>query len=70
VSALYYLSKYLTRLREDQIRRLYTMDTKALHHVLMNSTDYQKPKAARYDLSRIVGAGMYNYIYEKPASKL
>ncbi|RDB19459.1 hypothetical protein Hypma_013686 [Hypsizygus marmoreus] len=38
--------------------RLYTMDTKALNHVLMNSNDYQKPEAARYNLSRILGAGV------------
>ncbi|KAF9464574.1 cytochrome P450 [Collybia nuda] len=40
------------------IRRLFTMDTKAINHVLMNSNDYQKPEAARYNLSRVVGAGV------------
>lgn len=40
------------------LRRLYTTDTKALNHILMNSNIYQKPEAARYNLSRIVGAGV------------
>lgn len=39
--------------------RLYTTDTKALNHVLMNSYIYQKPEAARYNLSRVVGPGGY-----------
>lgn len=38
--------------------RLYTTDTKALNHILMNSYIYQKPGAARYNLSRIVGPGV------------
>jgi hypothetical protein len=37
--------------------RLYTTDTKALNHVLMNSNIYQKPEAARYNLSRMLGPG-------------
>lgn len=41
--------------------RLFTMDTKALNYVLMNSNDYQKPVPARYNLSRIVGNGVYTY---------
>lgn len=45
------------------MRRLYTTDTKALNHVLMNSNDYQKPEAARYSLNRVVGTGMYSTIY-------
>ncbi|KAF8061716.1 cytochrome P450 [Lyophyllum atratum] len=40
------------------MRRLYTMDTKALNHVLMNSNIYQKPEAARYQLSRVLGTGV------------
>ena len=39
--------------------RLYTTDTKALNHVLMNSYIYQKPKVARYNLGRVVGPGAY-----------
>ncbi|KAF8894814.1 cytochrome P450 [Infundibulicybe gibba] len=40
------------------MRRLFTMDTRALNHVLMNSYNYQKPAAARYNLSRVVGPGL------------
>ncbi|KAG6856730.1 hypothetical protein H0H87_001330 [Tephrocybe sp. NHM501043] len=40
------------------ITRLFTMDTKALNHVLMNTNIYQKPEPARYNLSRIVGGGV------------
>lgn len=39
--------------------RLYTTDTKALNHVLMNSYIYQKPAVARYNLGRVVGSGAY-----------
>ncbi|KAM6500936.1 Cytochrome P450 [Amanita muscaria] len=38
--------------------RLFTMDTKALAHVLMHSHIYQKPEASRYFLSLIVGEGV------------
>jgi hypothetical protein len=38
--------------------RLYTIDTKAINHVLMNSYNYQKPEGARYNLSRILGNGV------------
>ncbi|KAJ3878551.1 cytochrome P450 [Lentinula edodes] len=38
--------------------RLFTMDTKALNHVLMNHYIYQKPEAARYNLSQILGEGI------------
>ncbi|KAF5318106.1 hypothetical protein D9619_012269 [Psilocybe cf. subviscida] len=38
--------------------RLYTTDTKALNHILMNSYTYQKPESARFGLSRIVGPGV------------
>jgi hypothetical protein len=41
--------------------RLFTMDTKALNHVLMNSHDYCKPETARYNVSRILGTGMCLY---------
>jgi len=38
--------------------RLYTTDTKALNHVLMNSYIWQKPEVARYNLSRVLGPGV------------
>ncbi|PFH52487.1 hypothetical protein AMATHDRAFT_74271 [Amanita thiersii Skay4041] len=38
--------------------RLYTTDTKALNHVLMSTHIYQKPEAARYNLTRLLGAGL------------
>ncbi|KAL0947682.1 hypothetical protein HGRIS_013770 [Hohenbuehelia grisea] len=40
------------------LNRLYTVDTKALNHVLMNSNIYQKPAVARRNLSHILGAGV------------
>ena len=40
------------------MNRLYTIDTKAINHVLMNSYIYQKPESARYNLSRILGNGV------------
>jgi len=40
------------------MNRLYTIDTKAINHVLMNSYIYQKPEGARYNLSQIVGNGV------------
>jgi hypothetical protein len=40
------------------MNRLYTIDTKAINHVLMNSYIYQKPEGAKYNLSRIVGNGV------------
>jgi hypothetical protein len=42
-----------------QMTRFFTMDTKALNHVLMNSYIYQKPDAARFNLSRLVGPGAH-----------
>ncbi|KAJ6528643.1 cytochrome P450 [Mycena vulgaris] len=36
---------------------LYTIDTKAIQHILTNS-NYQKPEIGRYDLARIVGPGI------------
>ncbi|KAF9077282.1 cytochrome P450 [Rhodocollybia butyracea] len=40
------------------LSRLYTMDTKALTHVLMNHYIYQKPEMARYNLTELLGAGV------------
>ncbi|KAJ6587651.1 cytochrome P450 [Mycena vulgaris] len=37
---------------------LYTMDTKAIQHILTNSHNYQKPEIDRYSLARIVGPGI------------
>lgn len=33
------------------------MDTRALNHILTHSADYQKPRGARYALTRLLGAG-------------
>ncbi|KAI0736247.1 cytochrome P450 [Fomitopsis betulina] len=38
--------------------RLYTVDTRALNHVLSHSNDYQKPSLARYNLGQVVGEGL------------
>ncbi|THV01377.1 cytochrome P450 [Dendrothele bispora CBS 962.96] len=38
--------------------RLYTTDTKALNHVLMNHYIYQKPEMAAYNLSLVLGSGI------------
>jgi hypothetical protein len=40
------------------MNRLYTTDTKALNHVLMNDYLYEKPESARYNLSQILGSGI------------
>ena len=40
------------------MKRLYTVDTKAINHVLMNSYIYQKPEPAQYSLRRILGSGL------------
>ena len=40
------------------MKRLYTVDTKAINHVLMNNYIYEKPELARYSLSRILGSGI------------
>lgn len=37
---------------------LYSIDTKAIHHILSNAHLYPKPDAGRYNLSRIVGPGI------------
>ena len=39
------------------MNRLYTIDTKAINHALMNSYIYQKSESARYNL-RILGNGV------------
>ncbi|KAG9318254.1 cytochrome P450 [Chiua virens] len=38
--------------------RLFTMDTRAINHVLTHSSDYQKPSQVRYNLSQILGEGV------------
>lgn len=38
--------------------RLFTMDLKAVNHVLMNSQTYQKPAQSRFFLSRVLGDGV------------
>ncbi|ESK85957.1 cytochrome p450 [Moniliophthora roreri MCA 2997] len=38
--------------------RLYTTDTKALNHVLMNHYVYQKPEMSRWGLSQVLGDGI------------
>ncbi|THH09705.1 hypothetical protein EW145_g1826 [Phellinidium pouzarii] len=38
--------------------RLFTMDTKALNHILTHSVDFQKPAQARFNLSRLLGDGI------------
>jgi hypothetical protein len=40
------------------MKRLYTIDTKAINHVLMNDFLYAKPEPARYNLSQILGPGI------------
>ncbi|KAI0329991.1 cytochrome P450 [Cubamyces sp. BRFM 1775] len=40
------------------IERLWTMDTRALNHILTHSADYQKPEDARRNLARILGRGV------------
>jgi cytochrome P450 len=40
------------------IKRLCTMDTRAINHVLTHSYDYQKPEHVRYNLSQILGHGV------------
>ncbi|KAG6374890.1 cytochrome P450 [Boletus reticuloceps] len=38
--------------------RLFTMDTRAINHVLTHSSDYEKPSQVRYNLSQILGEGL------------
>ncbi|KAF8065386.1 cytochrome P450 [Lyophyllum atratum] len=40
------------------MRALYTADTKALKHVIVNTNIYQKPEVLRYGLSRFIGPGL------------
>jgi len=40
------------------MRRLFTVDTRALNHILTHSTDYQKPDLARENLGRLLGNGI------------
>jgi len=41
-----------------QKSRFYTTDTKALNHVLMNTSIYQKPENTRFTISDILGDGV------------
>ncbi|KAH9483603.1 Cytochrome P450 monooxygenase 205 [Psilocybe cubensis] len=38
--------------------RFYTVDVKAVNHILMNNNIYQKPESVRYNLGRILGNGV------------
>nr|BED42956.1 cytochrome P450 monooxygenase [Trametes versicolor] len=38
--------------------RLYTIDTRALNHILTHSVDYQKPIVARRNLAKVLGEGV------------
>ncbi|KAF9036828.1 cytochrome P450 [Panaeolus papilionaceus] len=40
------------------MRRLLTLDTKAINHILMNDKIYKKPPERQYALSRIIGHGL------------
>ena len=40
-----------------QLDRLWTMDPRALNHIMTHSVDYQKPSQARRNLARILGTG-------------
>ncbi|KAI0364501.1 cytochrome P450 [Pilatotrama ljubarskyi] len=40
------------------IDRLWTIDTRALNHILTHSAEYQKPEGARRNLARILGKGV------------
>ncbi|KAF9234848.1 cytochrome P450 [Melanogaster broomeanus] len=39
--------------------QLFTMDSRAINHVLTHSTDYQKPSPMRYTLTQILGEGVF-----------
>ncbi|KIK04008.1 hypothetical protein K443DRAFT_676319 [Laccaria amethystina LaAM-08-1] len=55
------VEKYGTTFRYKSlfgISRLYTTDTKALNHILMNSYDYEKLPESRVALTNILGAGL------------
>lgn len=55
--AFFYCVDYSTHHR-SQADRLFTTDTKALHHILQKSFDYQKPEFVRWSLARVVGHGL------------
>ncbi|KAI0682779.1 cytochrome P450 [Cytidiella melzeri] len=38
--------------------RLWTMDTRALQHILTNSYNYQRPPQSRFYISRVLGTGL------------
>ncbi|CCM04147.1 uncharacterized protein FIBRA_06309 [Fibroporia radiculosa] len=38
--------------------RLYTLDTRAVGHILSHSYDYPKPEMSRFTLSQVLGAGL------------
>ncbi|KAI0077563.1 cytochrome P450 [Panus rudis PR-1116 ss-1] len=38
--------------------RLFTVDTRAINHVLTHSTEFQKPPTTRYTLTRLLGDGV------------
>ncbi|TFK35549.1 cytochrome P450 [Crucibulum laeve] len=40
------------------VNRVYTIDTKAVSHILINYFDYQKPEAATYNLRKLLGEGV------------
>lgn len=44
-------------LNDAQITRFFTIDAKAITHVLMNSHIYEKPAATRYELTQVLGDG-------------
>ncbi|KAJ7611689.1 cytochrome P450 [Roridomyces roridus] len=46
------------RYRAFFMQRLYTVDTGALNHFLVNSNIYQKPEEVRYTLGRMLGRGI------------
>lgn len=41
----------------SQSDRLFTMDARALKHVLTHSSDYQKTSQVQYSLARVTGEG-------------
>ncbi|KAI8972447.1 cytochrome P450 [Trametes punicea] len=43
---------------DSQIPRLWTLDTRALNHILTNSLDYQRPPSDRRSLAKLLGQGL------------
>ena len=37
---------------------LWTLDTRAINHILTHSTDYQKPESLRKGLAQLLGEGV------------